>query len=429
MYEQARVRSLIGPSVPLVVSLDMHAVLTPRMAEHADILVPFHTYPHVDQYQTGVRAARCLLRMLDEPDLAPQIVWRRLPMLVRGDELITGRVPSSKSSSGDGSSGEDEGGQGSWQYTAAVGAFGGAIEMCQAIEEDGQGGIAAGVLIGNAFTDVPGLGSSVVVVREGGAAQRTRADRACQRLGAYMWAHRHVFRASLTPLADAISLAEAALPTTRGRTGGTVTVLSDAADATSSGASGDSNAVIGAVLRHRFSGRALVPIVDAAAVLAAQRAGVGAELRLRLGGTLDPQRFSPLPLTATVLALHHDTSFTYENGTSGSAGHVALLRCCATAGVPAGGTAGELHVLACTIPAYFVGQCVFVALGTPPAEYDLIVVKSPNGFRPHYASIAQQIIPVDGCAPPYSLTHARTHARTHSLTHSLTHARSPQSVL
>eukprot|EP01052_Picozoa_sp_SAG31_P015775 SAG31_NODE_1023_length_10298_cov_3.003530_5_plen_222_part_00 len=60
------IRQIFGSAVPLVVSLDLHAVLTEQMVEFADILVPFHTYPHVDQYETGVRATRCLLRMLDE---------------------------------------------------------------------------------------------------------------------------------------------------------------------------------------------------------------------------------------------------------------------------------------------------------------------------------------------------------------------------
>jgi len=43
---------------PLVASLDLHAILTERMIAAADVLVPFHTYPHVDQYDTGQRAAR-----------------------------------------------------------------------------------------------------------------------------------------------------------------------------------------------------------------------------------------------------------------------------------------------------------------------------------------------------------------------------------
>ena len=53
-----RVRSVIGPDVPLIVSLDLHANVTPLMAELADRLVIYRTYPRIDMADTGTRAAR-----------------------------------------------------------------------------------------------------------------------------------------------------------------------------------------------------------------------------------------------------------------------------------------------------------------------------------------------------------------------------------
>src|SRR6185503_7310131 len=44
----ARVRTVVGPDLPLVVSLDLHANVTPEMVEHADALIAYRTYPHVD---------------------------------------------------------------------------------------------------------------------------------------------------------------------------------------------------------------------------------------------------------------------------------------------------------------------------------------------------------------------------------------------
>ncbi len=79
--------------------------------------------------------------------------------------------------------------------------------------------------------------------------------------------------------------------------------LVDAADATSSGASGDSNAVLRALIECGFQGRTLLPIVDAGAVLQAQAAGVGAMIRTAVGGSIDPARFQPLPITAKVIQL------------------------------------------------------------------------------------------------------------------------------
>ncbi|HET9351588.1 MAG TPA: M81 family metallopeptidase, partial [Burkholderiales bacterium] len=59
-----RVREAVGPRVPVVASLDLHANVTRSMFERADALVAYRTYPHVDMAETGARAARLLDRML-----------------------------------------------------------------------------------------------------------------------------------------------------------------------------------------------------------------------------------------------------------------------------------------------------------------------------------------------------------------------------
>ncbi|MCH2375459.1 MAG: M81 family metallopeptidase, partial [Planctomycetes bacterium] len=122
----------ILPDKPIVASLDLHAILTDRMVDAADLLVPYHTYPHSDHYETGERAARNLTRLL-EGTVSPTVARVRIPMLVRGDELLT-----------------------------ATGKFGEAIEFCQDVEST-PSGLAAGVIIGNPFTDVPDLCSNVIV--------------------------------------------------------------------------------------------------------------------------------------------------------------------------------------------------------------------------------------------------------------------------
>jgi microcystin degradation protein MlrC len=157
-----QVRKIVGDTVPVVISIDLHCVLTPAMIEFADIIVPFHTYPHVDQRQTGVRAARSLLQLIDAAEDAsgwekPEIIRIPLPMLVRGDELITGRVPTEAAAAA----------AGDWRYSDSIGAFGVAIKMCQDIEAS-DGGLSAGVTIGNAFTDVPELRTNILVVRVAG---------------------------------------------------------------------------------------------------------------------------------------------------------------------------------------------------------------------------------------------------------------------
>ena len=333
-----KVREVVG-TIPLVASIDLHAILTDRMLDLIDVVVPFHTYPHVDQYETGVRAARCLLKLLDG-GVKPEVVTVRLPLLVRGDELIT-----------------------------ATGKYGEAIRMCQEIEAS-ETGLSAGVNIGNAFTDVPELRTNVLVVRDN---DRNQAQEDAEKIASFMWEHRELFRAELISVEQSIGVAQS---------NPGLTVFSDAADATASGASGDSNAILKALVASEFNGRCLVPIVDQPAVEQAVAAGEGARIQVALGGTLDPARFQPLELEVEVLRLY-DGHFAYENGLPGFGGRVAVVR------------QHNIDVLIVERSLFFVGQQVFASHGCDPAEYRIVVVKSPNGFRPYYDSIASAICAVD----------------------------------
>jgi microcystin degradation protein MlrC len=261
-------------------------------------------------------------------------------MLVRGDELLT-----------------------------ATGLFGKAIQMCQEVEASACG-LAAGVIIGNAFTDVPALQSNVLITTDD---DLEAAQREAKRIGRFMWDNRELFQATLTPLDEAIRQA-------REESG--LVVFSDAADATASGAAGDSNAILKGLLEHQFPKRAIVPIVDAPAVAAAFEAGVAAEITVPLGGTRDFTRFEPVSVTAKVRSLH-DGTFTYEDGTAAQAGRTAVL------------VAGPVHLLVTERPVYVVGLRVFQEFGLHPQYFDLVVVKSPNGFRTWYESISSLIVPVD----------------------------------
>ncbi len=331
-------REILG-DIPIVTTFDLHGVITDRLVEHSDAIVPFHTYPHVDQYETGQRGARCLLRLLTTT-AKPVIARIKLPMLVRGDELIT-----------------------------ATGRFGQAIGLCQKIERS-ERGLAAGVFIGNPFTDVPDLRSNVVITADGDAEW---AQQRAVEIARFMWDNRAHFVAPLTPLDEAIGLAES--------TDG-LTVFSDAADATSSGASGDSNAALRGLIAHGYSGTALLPLVDAPAARAAFAAGVGKSIRVALGGSVDRQRHEPIECEAYVKALG-DGHFLYSDGLPGHAGPTAVL------------CVGRYTLMVTTLPVNIMDRHVFMACGLLPEHFDLVVCKSPNGFRPHYEHIARRIVAVD----------------------------------
>src|ERR1700754_475433 len=77
----ARVRKVIGPDVPLVASLDLHANVTPQMVEHSDALIAYRTYPHVDMANTGRAAAKHLALLLSSKQKFAK-AFRQLPFLI-----------------------------------------------------------------------------------------------------------------------------------------------------------------------------------------------------------------------------------------------------------------------------------------------------------------------------------------------------------
>ena len=262
-------RKILGEQIPIVLSLDLHGIPTDRMFAHSDAIVAYHTYPHVDFFQTGERAATLLLRILDEA-LRPVTAKVAIPALVRGDELIT-----------------------------ETGLFGKCIEQAQRIERS-AGGLSAGMFIGNPFTDVPELRTTSFVVMDG---EETEATASALEIAREFWEYHERMQ---VPLVSMDSMASRMMERDRTNRSGTVALV-DAADATSSGASGDSNAILKSLIQAGYRGRTLLPIVDAPSVQAAFAAGVGATIRVSLGGTLDPKRFEPFEVIAKVRMLGDGT--------------------------------------------------------------------------------------------------------------------------
>src|SRR6266566_3343549 len=77
----ARVRKAIGKDLPLVVSLDLHANVTPQMVEQADALIAYRTYPHTDMAGTGRAAAKHLALLLQTKRKLAK-AFRQLPFLI-----------------------------------------------------------------------------------------------------------------------------------------------------------------------------------------------------------------------------------------------------------------------------------------------------------------------------------------------------------
>ena len=338
LLEQAR--AILGPRIPFVASLDLHGICTDRMLTQLDGLAIYHTYPHVDFFETGARAARVLLRILQGG--RPVTAAVTIPALVRGDELITA--------------------------TGLLGSV--VIREAEAIEAS-PGGLTAGIFIGNPFTDVPGLCSRTVVTTDG---DRRRAEAEAIRLAEGFWKVRERLQASLTPLNEAVLIAV--------ETSGTV-ILTDAADATSSGAPGDSNAILRALQSRGYTKRALMPLVDPPAVQAAFAAGIGRRIETAVGGAIDPRRYTPLTITAQVRMLSDGRFRSESHGDTWNAGPTAVLE------------SDGYTLVVCTRAVSLYDRSLFLAHGQDPAHFDAVVVKSPHCQERFFKAWAARVVNVD----------------------------------
>jgi microcystin degradation protein MlrC len=314
---------MAGPDIPIVISLDLHGILTDKMLRQVDGLAIYHTYPHVDFADTGERAARHLVRLLNGGS-RPVVARVVMPALVRGDELIT-----------------------------KTGCYGDLIRECQRLERDGTA-LAAGIMIGNPFTDVPELCSQVLVMTDG---DQATAKREAERIAHEFWPQRFRMQGKLIPLDRAIAQA---------RTIEGPVVFTDAADATSSGATGDSHIILKALRDAGYPKRVLVQIVDPDAAAAAHQAGVGAMVDVSLGGFYDRQRFEPMSVRAEVKLLSNGISRLETMKIGLAAGPTAVL------------AFDNFTVVVFSHSISLFDRAMYYSNGLDPEDFDLIVVKSPH---------------------------------------------------
>jgi microcystin degradation protein MlrC len=316
-----KIREMYGHTIPVVFSLDLHGILTEKMTRLGDGITAYHTYPHVDLFDTGERAAKLLLKILAGSD--PVTARVRVPALVRGDELITDQ-----------------------------GCFGDQINEIKRLEANGEI-LAGGFMIGNPFTDVPELCSQVFITTDGDS---ELASQAALRLASQFWANRKRMQSNLIPLAEAVNRAS--------EMSGPI-AFTDAADAPSSGSPGDSNAIVAEMIRSGYQHSVLAPLTDPSAAKKAFEVGVGGRFTASLGGALDP-RFEPISLEVEVKLLSDGKYILESWGTQEDSGPTAVL------------TSDNYTLVVCSKPVRLFDRSLFLGHGQDPKYFHSTIVKSPH---------------------------------------------------
>lgn len=352
------VRECVGPDIPIVASLDLHAHVTEAMMANADLLVALETYPHRDAFETGQRAARLLLDFLSGA-IKPLMAMCKVPVLT---SAVNGSTE-----------GDDP--------FAAV--------MRYAKSHEGNNGVlSTSVFLVHPYLDAKDMGSGGLVITDsdGDSAVRLATD-----IAARYWAIRFELEPKvLTPeqaIAEGLQIE-----------GGPV-LLVETADCSGGGAAGDSIASLRALLQAQIDAPSLVPVVDPEAARLCHQAGEGIEITLSLGHGVDPQWGRPLSVTGTVLRLGSGR-FQYSGGFWD--GQWAEMGPCAVLQV------GAVQVLITTNATYDWADEQYRAMDMNTAQAKFIVVKNPMNYRQGYADRAKAAFILDTPGPtPATLAHVR----------------------
>jgi len=261
-YVLSRIREKVGASIPVVVTLDLHATLTPLMAEKADALVVYRTYPHMDMADRGREAASIMLRMLDG-EIRPMIALAKPPVMIGPPQNV---LPSD-------------------QPMKRI------MERAREMERSIPGVIAVCPAHGFLQQDVPwcGIGVSVTVDRDLELAQRLADE-----LGRLMFDVRCEYIVNLPDPAETVRLAmNAPKPPV---------AIADSGDNIGAGGPGDGTALLAEILRQGVDS-AFVQLRDPEAARLAAAAGVGAAVTLDVGGKSNPLYGPPVRITGVVRAV------------------------------------------------------------------------------------------------------------------------------
>jgi microcystin degradation protein MlrC len=345
------VRERIGPKTPLVATLDLHANLTRRMVQAADALVLYHTAPHIDVFETGQRGAAVLRRILVD-GVRPVTAFQRLPMVVPADRANT-QDPRSVS-------------------------FGLRRRLLE-LERDPRI-LSAGLATVQPWLDIPDLGGAVVVA----SPDEELARSACAEIAGEVWQKRREYLSDLVSAEEAVARAH--------RVKGGLVVLSDCADATTSGAPGDSTHLLREMLKYEWPRPALVTMVAPALVKALSTAALGSTWTGPLGGKRDHRYSRPLDVSLRLLR-RFDARFIL----SGHLGRNLSIDMGPSVVLQA---AGNVHVLVTSLSGPHFAPEFFTAGGMDPFAASLLIAKSPCGFRAAYQDKAELILVVraPGCA-------------------------------
>jgi microcystin degradation protein MlrC len=340
-----RVREAVGPNVPIVATLDLHANISQRMLDAADVLIGYDTYPHVDQRQRAREACDLIVKLVRK-EIRPTPVLVKPPMMPTSQNMTTDRDPM-----------------------AAL------IAHAHELEANPR---VLNVTVAGGFppANTSDTGLSVIVTTNN---DPELAENLARELATDAWERRGGFLGGVSSWEDA---AESIRADEHGPL-----VLVDIGDNPWTGGPGDSVELLRFVRREGFRNVAFAAVTDPAAVQACIRAGVGNEVELSLGGHIDRLHGPPEDVRGYVRLISDGR---YRNLGPMHAGVQVNL------GPTAVVVVDGVEVLVTTYAETPIDLNAFRSHGIEPLGRRVIALKGKGHFRAAFEPIASQIVLVEG---------------------------------
>ncbi|HEY1797166.1 MAG TPA: M81 family metallopeptidase [Stellaceae bacterium] len=346
-----RLRQVIGPDVPVVATLDLHANVTQAMADHADALIAFRSYPHIDMYERAWQGADLLERAM-RGDVKPRTVIATRPTMYGLDWGRTQRGPM-----------------------AELIARGEALEAAGTV-------LAVSICAGFPLADIRNVGPTVTVTVDGADPRKDarRGQAIAEEFMDHAWATRDFTTVHMLTVAEAVARCR------EGKAGDKPLVVADFTDNPGGGGYGDATAFLKGLVEGGVESAAFHAICDPEAVAAGMKFGIG-PATLTLGGKTDPALGGgPLTLSGEITHLTNGRFIAYGpmgGGVERNYGPSLVFR---VVGV---------DIILITNNGQATDLAQFTSLGIDPTRYRTVAVKSMQHFRAAFEPIAREVVIAD----------------------------------
>ena len=252
-------REILGADIPIVITHDLHGNPSRRIVATSDALIGFRTYPHIDQGDTGRRAADLMNELLSNKRRLGTVL-KKLNMIIPAETMGTSDQP---------------------------------LLQIRELADSLIGGEILDISLFpvQPWIDVSEVGFGITVVHSGNGEQ---ANECAERIRRALWKIHKEFQATLYSVEDAIGHAIKGYQ-------GKLQVIAQSSDAPTGGSTGDDSRVVAALVNYGSDIPSACTVVDAPAVEQAYSMSIGDDVELSLGFTIDPRWGSPVTVSAKLI--------------------------------------------------------------------------------------------------------------------------------